>query len=1240
MNILAVNLQRSSAINVAVYGNFSGPKQQEIAVAKGSFIELLRPDDTGKVISICSTPVFAVIRTLLAFRLSGSNRDYVVIGSDSGKISIVEFDSKKNEWKLVHCEVFGKTGCRRIVPGQYIAADPKGRAILIGGIEKQKFVYIMNRDSSNNLTISSPLEAHKNETILFSCVGVDMGFDNPIFAMIELEYTEADQDPSGEAAQEAEKKLTYYELDLGLNHVVRKWSEPVSRTANFLLAVPGGDAWPSGVLICGENWISYKHQGHVEIRTALPRRADLPLERGVLITTGTVHKQKDLFFFLLQSEYGDLYKVTLDLNPADTKQVTNVIVTVFDTIHPCNSLCITKTGLFFAASEFGNHNLFQFQGIDDPNAVRSERVSDELNEELGDDSESAAQVAPTFVPSTRLSNLLITDELESLAPITDMLVDDLSTQDGEASSQQQIYTVCGRGHRSSLRILRRGVSITEMAVSELPGRPTAVWTVKKTLGDDFDRYIVVSFSNATLVLSIGDNVEEITDSGFLTNAATLQVVLLADNALIQVHNNGIRHIRPDQRTSEWKAPGRRLVQLASANSRQVAISLTGGEITYFELDATGQLVEMGAVDMGKEVCSLDIGEVPEGRSRSQFLAVGCWDDTVQLLSLDPSDVLGKGPSFGVESRPTSLCLLEMTKEKALDQNSSDSAPIRSLYLNVGLEKGVLLRVAVDMITGDFSDARQKFLGPKAIKLCRVKLQGETSVMALTSRAWLLYNYQNRYHQDPVSYEALEYAHDFASEACPDGIVVVAGNTLRIVTVDNLGTMFNQSTIPLRYTPRKICRVPNSNQLVVIESDINEYSEADKAKLAEKPYDPEQDSSVEMAEEKAASGGEEDDDEEGTKISIRGAIPPTDGHWASCIRVIDPTVKNDDGTSGGLLSLLELKDNEAAFSVCTCQFAQHSEETFIVVGTIRGLTLHPKKWQSCFIHVYRLLPGSLQLLHQTEIEDLPLAMVQFQGRLLVGVGRCLRLFDLGKRKLLKKCENRLFPTSIVRLQCSGDRIFVGDQVESVHFVKYRRHENVLSIFADDSSPRFVTSLTVLDYASVACVDKFGNFFILRLGDDVNEDAEGGSSAGGGTARLMWDQGFLNGAPNKLDTVCNYYLGEAATCITKCTFKMQGKDVLLVSTVSGGLIAMVPIISKEDGVFFQHLEMYLRQEFGNLVQRDHLSFRSYFGPVKAVMDGELCERYTALPLSKQKDFATDADRTPTEVIKKLEELRDFI
>jgi splicing factor 3B subunit 3 len=73
----------------------------------------------------------------------------LVIGSDSGRIVILDYDVEGKRFVKIHQETFGKTGARRIVPGEYVASDPKGRAIMIGACEKQKFVYIMNRDSQN-----------------------------------------------------------------------------------------------------------------------------------------------------------------------------------------------------------------------------------------------------------------------------------------------------------------------------------------------------------------------------------------------------------------------------------------------------------------------------------------------------------------------------------------------------------------------------------------------------------------------------------------------------------------------------------------------------------------------------------------------------------------------------------------------------------------------------------------------------------------------------------------------------------------------------------------------------------------------------------------------------------------------------------------------------------------------------------------------------------------------------------
>lgn len=62
-----------AAITQACVGNFSGTKQQEICVTRGGErIELLRTDaNTGKLESIVEADVFAQIRSISAFKLTG-----------------------------------------------------------------------------------------------------------------------------------------------------------------------------------------------------------------------------------------------------------------------------------------------------------------------------------------------------------------------------------------------------------------------------------------------------------------------------------------------------------------------------------------------------------------------------------------------------------------------------------------------------------------------------------------------------------------------------------------------------------------------------------------------------------------------------------------------------------------------------------------------------------------------------------------------------------------------------------------------------------------------------------------------------------------------------------------------------------------------------------------------------------------------------------------------------------------
>lgn len=75
MFLYSLTLQPPSTITQAILGQFSGTKEQQIAVASGSRLTLLRPDASqGKVIPMLSHDIFGIIRSIAAFRLAGSSK--------------------------------------------------------------------------------------------------------------------------------------------------------------------------------------------------------------------------------------------------------------------------------------------------------------------------------------------------------------------------------------------------------------------------------------------------------------------------------------------------------------------------------------------------------------------------------------------------------------------------------------------------------------------------------------------------------------------------------------------------------------------------------------------------------------------------------------------------------------------------------------------------------------------------------------------------------------------------------------------------------------------------------------------------------------------------------------------------------------------------------------------------------------------------------------------------------------
>ena len=291
--------------------------------------------------------------------------------------------------------------------------------------------------------------------------------------------------------------------------------------------------------------------------------------------------------------------------------------------------------------------------------------------------------------------------------------------------------------------------------------------------------------------------------------------------------------------------------------------------------------------------------------------------------------------------------------------------------------------------------------------------------------------------------------------------------------------------------------------------------------------------------------------------------------------------------------------------------------------------------------------------KTEIDDVqvPLALLAFQGHLVAGVSKALRIYDIGKKKLLRKVENKVrlfwfqmdnqfilssykaFTTAIISLATQGSRIIVRDMQESIQFAVYKAPENQLLTFEDDSQPRWVTAMTMVDYNAIAAGDRFGNIFVNRLDPKVSVQVDNDPTGAG----ILHKKGILMGAPHKTKLLAHFHIGDLITSIHKVSLVAGGREVLHYTGLHGTVGILVPFVSKEDVDFISTLEQHMRTEQSSMVGRDQLSWRGYYVPVKAVVDGDLCETYATLPGTKQMSIASELDRTVGEVLKKLEQLR---
>lgn len=342
------------------------------------------------------------------------------------------------------------------------------------------------------------------------------------------------------------------------------------------------------------------------------------------------------------------------------------------------------------------------------------------------------------------------------------------------------------------------------------------------------------------------------------------------------------------------------------------------------------------------------------------------------------------------------------------------------------------------------------------------------------------------------------------------------------------------------------------------------------------------------------------------------------------------------------------ENESALCCCFVRFHDNLEQNYLAVAGARDFTACPRRaGGGSFIDLFPIDPQTGELgprVHRTELDSTsaPAVIEAFNGRLLVGVDLDLRMYDLGRSRLLRKTQTRL-PSPAVTIRSQGLRLWIGTSKHAHSLLVYRPDTNAFFAVADDPLPRPVTADCILDYESICGADRFGTVFIDRLPVAASEALD--------SERLF---ASANGSNEKLERLVEFFVNDTIVALQRVSWAGEaGREALWYVSVSGAIGCLVPLPTRSSAAAAVELQSTLRAlsfdtdplnkeaaHLTDLLRRSQLAYQSTFVPAKGVVDGDFLEQFLRLPLGLQHSVAERLDKTLPEVKKQIEEYRRLI
>ena len=1262
-----IEIKKSTTVSHSIVGNFISPNKTDLIIVKGiSRIELIYIESSHfsftspftnslKFKTIISLETFSHIRKIASIKDSYSKKDNIVVLSDSGKLVIFEVDSDKGKFKRINQEIYGKTGCRRLTPGEYLAIDNKSRAIMIGGIEKEKFVYIF-KEIDNNLVlnanieenknavnlnneinsriISSPLEVFTPQHICYDIIALDVGYTNPIFASIEVKYNNKQDWISNNYKLTEEniykKKLLLYQVEIKNNYVIKLFQYEIDNSAYSLFPInyekknitsQTKSLQGTFLIFCKgffylmkikENKINKEEKYYFE-KNKINKVEETNDKHSIIIINKAVYasqdKDIDEYNLLCQSQIGNIYHILFKINQKPFDIYSIVINHIFKCA-PGSTMSIIDNYLFFG-KETSDSEIY---------TIIEKKIINKEEKPL------------IHSKKLQLKKEVNLNSLNSLIDFKYGIYD--------SSGLQKLYAISGSKDESYLKSLniKTIYNISYVSNNKIPAQPLNIWAIKKNYHDDFDSLVIFSFVNKTLVYEIEQNgkaLKELKNNFFETKLPSLHISIVKDNSFLQVLPNGILHIKTEKKTTFLKSSS--LINCASGTNNQLVLGLENKELLYFEFDNVLNKPDIKVI--GKKISLVEFCPIDQGTFKSKYIALCLDNSTINILSLEKDKLFFITSTIKIPDNVSSMKIIQKDKHYS-----------HSFMAFVGLNNGVLVMINFNRSPGNNQFQTQiqtKFIGDEELKLYKVILDRNylninnllyyDSILICDNKKGFLcklnekqdnyadYNIKRINIKEEINYACNCIIKNNDADF-NENLVLIAQNKniiLGKIQYDNISPV---NLFKLFYNPKAIIPTLNNNFIL---------------------------------------------------IETMREIINDDEKWNSYIQIIE--IKNN---TSNLKKEIKLENQSIINYYLIESYYGNNDKNLLLISVADNYKLYPiKKYSNAYIYLFDIFLDfkknysfSINMRIKDKIELLSTAICEYQNKILCGMHKALILYEIGKEHLLKKSRSNLIKDEIISLSVNGDRILALTRRSSIYILKYNEFNALFyTIIADDFYTRFIHKVKFLDYDTIVGSDKFENFFIYRIPkDQYNSNFDSGRHAIKDSMTGFMtnsNDSFLHAANLKLVLINEIHLGEIITEFQIIKIKEDFYDnneeenensensknsnnmnddemdenkikAILYGTLAGGIGIFIQFKKKEDALFFAQMELLLREYIDEPTGRNILMSKSQYVPVKNVIDFSLIyEFFNIDPLLQKKISEELGDKPINEIKNKISEFKNL-